>query len=210
MRKRPRPRPGDLVPHPRYGTTSRPRLGDRIAPARLKLTREEIAQSYWGYRGPGVTIFPESAIAADLSRQNFSVVPRTYYVDLLRTCRGCGRPFIFFAREQKHWYETLGFFVDADCVRCVECRQSDRRFRRRFQRYAEHVGRPDLSDKELATLLKDAVFLFEAGVLRNEQRLRRLKNVALARIPSDPAAERIARLIGELEDERKRTALDPP
>jgi hypothetical protein len=114
MSKRARRPTGDLVPHPRYGT--RPLFGDRVAPARLKLTREEIAHSYWGYRGSETMIYPETAVRADVSRQRFSVTPRTYDVDMLKRCRGCRRSFIFFAREQKHWYETLGFSIDADCV----------------------------------------------------------------------------------------------
>jgi hypothetical protein len=60
------------------------------------------------------------------------------------------------------------------------------------------VVRSDPSAQELAALVEEAIYLFEAGVLRSEQRLRRLKNLALARIPAEPATERIVRFIGEL------------
>lgn len=66
---------------------------------------------------------PNTAIVADLSRQTRATVPVTHYFDLDRQCRDCNRSFIFFAQEQKHWYEQLGFGLDSDCVRCVDCRK---------------------------------------------------------------------------------------
>src|SRR5690554_738010 len=61
---------------------------------------------------------PNTAVEADLSRQSPAAVPVTHYFDVKRACRDCGRPFIFYALEQKHWYEELGFCLEADCVRC--------------------------------------------------------------------------------------------
>ena len=179
----------DIVPHPRYG--------DAVVPSGSKASPKEVRASFWRYGSD--TIFPESAIRADTTRQNFTVFPRGYYVDALRKCRTCGRPFIFFAREQQHWYETLGFHIDADCVHCPECRRSDQQLRRRFQRYSESIGRADIDDRDLVTLVGDAVFLWEAGVLRDEQRLRRLRNLARRRIPGSTATTGIDRVIAELE-----------
>jgi hypothetical protein len=120
-------------------------------------------------------------------------------VDTLKQCRDCSRPFIFFAREQQHWYEELGFYIDADCVHCPEYRRSDQQLRRRFRRYSECIGRTDIDDRDLATLVGDAVFLWQAGVLRDEQRLRRLRNLARRRISASTATESINRVIAELE-----------
>jgi hypothetical protein len=120
-------------------------------------------------------------------------------VDILKQCRTCKRPFIFFAREQQHWYEELGFTIDADCVRCVECRKSDQQLRRRFKRYSQSVSRTDLDDRKFVALVEDAVFLFDAGVLRDEQRLRRFRNLARRRIPGSTATTSIDRVITELE-----------
>ncbi len=73
---------------------------------------------------------PAGAVRGDPRRQLFCCeVPRYFYVDADRTCRDCGARFVFSAREQKHWYETLGFRLDANAVRCLSCRRSFRRDR---------------------------------------------------------------------------------
>lgn len=177
--------PRDLVPHPRYG--------NRVVPSGVEVYLPALKRSYLQY---GIErIFPESAIRADVTKQQFSFAPREYYVDILKRCRTCGRRFLFFAREQKHWYETLQFYIYADCVLCPECRHSDQVLRRRFKRYSENVNRTDLKDRQLAGLLEDAVFLFENGLLRNQQQLRRLRNLARKRIPSYQAVRAIERVI---------------
>lgn len=177
--------PSGLVPHPRFG--------DKVVPSGYEASLGEIRNSYWGYRS--ATVFPESAIPADTTKQNFSVFPRGYYVDMLKRCRECGRPFLFFAREQQYWYETLGFYIDADCADCPECRHSHHELRKRFHRFAENIGRPEVSDKDFATLVEDAVFLWKAGILTNEQKLRRLRNLAKKRIPSSAAAASIDEMV---------------
>lgn len=71
---------------------------------------------------------PAGAVRGDPRRQLFCCeIPRYFYVDADRTCRDCGARFVFSAREQKHWYETLGFRLDANAVRCLPCRRSFRR-----------------------------------------------------------------------------------
>jgi hypothetical protein len=71
---------------------------------------------------------PSGAVRGDPRRQLFCCeVPRYFYVDADRTCRDCGVPFVFSAREQKHWYEKLGFRLDANAVRCLPCRRAFRR-----------------------------------------------------------------------------------
>ena len=179
----------DLVPHPRYGVT--------IVPSGLTLSDAELRRRYGSRRDD--VVFPESAIRADPTRQNFTVFPRNFYVDTLRDCRSCGRPFLFFAREQKYWYEVLRFYVDADCVHCPECRRSNQQLQRRFRRYSEQISKSELPESELATLVEDAVFLWNAGILKNEQRLRQLRNLARRRLPGRAATNSIDRLISELK-----------
>lgn len=176
-----------VVPHPRYGST--------VVSSGCNVAPEEIRASFYHYSGE--TIFPESALEADTTRQNFTVVPRRYYVDILKHCRTCRRPFIFFAREQRHWYEVLRFFIDADCVHCPECRRSSQELRRRFRRYSESVARADLNDSCLVQLAEDALFLWKAGVLRDEQRLRTLRNLTMRRIPGAGAATSIDQVLAE-------------
>ena len=120
---RPRPTAGltpdemaALVPHGRYGA--------RPIPSGLTVPEAEIRRGFW--RHDREKLFPESVLLADVAKQNYAIYPRKYYVDMLRRCQGCERPFIFFAREQRHWYETLRFHVEADCVHCPTCRHDMR------------------------------------------------------------------------------------
>ena len=82
----------------------------------------------WTYDPDYRPDLPAGAVRGDPRRQLFCCeVPRYFYVDVDRTCRDCGAPFVFSAREQKHWYETLGFRLDASAVRCLPCRRAYRR-----------------------------------------------------------------------------------
>lgn len=194
MSKRRRSRVTGLVPHPRYGAVS--------VPSGEGLSEETVRASYWGYRD--AELFPESAIVADWKHQNFTTFPRAVYVDLLEHCRDCRRPFLFFAREQKHWYEDLGFYVDARCVRCPTCRKTEGTLRRRFARYAEAVAKPSLDDEALTTALGDALFLWEAGLLRDEGKLRRWKNLATRRLPNAKSTARLVAVVNGLDAEKKK------
>ncbi len=177
-----------IVSHPLYG--------NRSVPSGYGISAQELRAGTWGY--PDDDIFPESAIPADISRQSFCPVARKFYVDILKSCEECGRRFFFFAREQKYWYEDLQFNLSADCVRCPECRRTDQRIRRRFTRYSEAVVREDLNDREFATMIDDAVFLFRAGMIRRNDRLRQLRNLALRRIPNSCAVQSINEAVAEL------------
>lgn len=208
----------DFVRHPRFG--QRPRLTG-LDPNPLDLDVHlnsntsdirEVAARYeavmgtkWPYAhldlGDRPRRIANTAIRADLSRQTPATVPVTHYFDLEVTCRDCQRPFIFFAEEQRHWYEVSGFTLDSDCVRCPECRKTDQTLRKRFQRFSRAVQRADLSDDELATLVADAVFLWDNGLLSKRDKLNRLRNLARRRIPSRRATQAIERLTARLDSE---------
>jgi len=101
-----------FVEHPRYGkrpklTGLNPRHDDEGVWLNPELSDD--------YRIPG------TAIQADLSRQTPATYQVTHYFDVKRFCRDCHRRFIFFAEEQKHWYEELGFPLQADAARCPLC-----------------------------------------------------------------------------------------
>ncbi|MEO7113328.1 MAG: zinc-ribbon domain containing protein [Polyangiaceae bacterium] len=55
--------------------------------------------------------------------------PIEVYGPIERTCRDCKQELVFSAAEQKHWYETLGFFIDATAVRCPACRKIEQKKR---------------------------------------------------------------------------------
>ena len=86
----------------------------------------------------GARVIPGTAIEADVSRQTAATIPVTHYYDLEKVCRDCGRHFLFFAEEQKFWYEELQLPLEADAVRCVECRRQVRVFADQKKRY-EHL-----------------------------------------------------------------------
>ena len=165
-----------------------------------EVSLDDIRRSFWRYAlavavmpnfsiKPGRTpagcvssdcIFVSSAISADVYKQKYGVFPRRFYIDTLKQCRDCGKSFIFFALEQRHWYEALGFWIDSDCVRCSICRVKDQRIRKAQQRYSDRVIKiPSLSEREFSTLLRDGLLLAESGLLKDDTKLRRLRNIGL-------------------------------
>lgn len=181
-KKKSKEAPQDFVRHPRYGNAP--------FPSGLDIAEETIRRGFWGLASG--TIFPETVLVADPEKQNYSICPRRYYVDVSRTCRRCRRPFIFSAREQRYWFETLRFWIDADCVHCSDCRRESRVIQRRLRRYSDVVARADPSDKELMFLVDDALYLLERDVLKNLSTLGAVKNRALKAIAHYPGVAALA------------------
>lgn len=174
----------DLVEHPRFGRTPRP-TGARVSEAELRT-------SFW--RLQNEMFFPETAIRADLTRQHPHDLdfPMPWYVDILKTCRDCGRRFIFFAEEQRYWYEQLRFKLDADCVRCPACRKDDQVRRAAFDRYTRSIGAAALGAADLSQLVVDVMLLWHEGMITDAQKVHRVKNMARQRLPD---AEETAAII---------------
>lgn len=89
----------------------------------------------------------------------------THYFDARRVCRKCERPFLFFAEEQKHWYEDLRFPLESDCLDCPPCRKDEQRLRAIRQKYdalLEEAARTPTATLELVecglALVESAVF----------------------------------------------------
>ena len=179
MSRRSQTNSGNFVPHPRYGSEP--------IPSGLKVSEEEIRHGFW--RLTRDKIFPESVLLADPEKQNYAIYPRRYYVDVQRICRTCHRPFIFFAREQRYWFETLRFFVDADCVLCPDCRRESRSVQRRLRRYSDLHAKSAPSRKELMFLVDDAAYLLERGALQNLSNVGAVKNRAAKIIPEYPGVQ---------------------
>ncbi|MEM1276694.1 MAG: zinc-ribbon domain containing protein [Pseudomonadota bacterium] len=150
------------VDHPRYG--NRPILSGE------RWTLEQIRQAYWGYCRQQV-IYPESAITADLSRQRFGYAPRRVYVDMEQVCRTCRRKFLFFALEQKFWFEVLGFFCDAQCHHCQECRHERHLFQRSIEEYGDLLKKAGKSRKDWGRLEELGTALFELGYITKPETL---------------------------------------
>jgi len=138
---------------------------------------------------------PNTAIIADLNRQAAATVQVTHYFDLKRICRDCRKPFIFFAEEQKYWYEVLRFGLDSDCVRCVPCRKGHQVISHSRQRYEELFHISDRSTDENFEIVDCCLSLIEGSVF-SPKRLQFVRTV-LNRMRSS-TDESIASRLNEL------------
>ena len=178
--KRPSTRRTSYVPHPRLGDRPRfngldvehlkhgvylrhPHTEERLLALHKRWQRAGIDPLYLGFCVPG------TAIAADWSRQVGSCMPRTHYYDIERRRRGCDRMFLFYAEEQRHWYEELQFPIDADCVRCVPRRKHAQALDRLKARHDALCGRDDHPPEEALELAAARLELVEAGVFNPRQ-----------------------------------------
>lgn len=187
LRKSPKPatRPGQYVAHPRYGSSPRP--------SGVKIPEADLRRDFWRLHGD--TLFAETALIAETEKQNFAIYPRKYYVDVLRSCHTCHRPFIFFAKEQRYWFETLRFFVDADCVHCPDCRRESRAVQRRLRRYSDLFAKSEPTRKDLMFLVDDGAYLLACGVLKNLSNIGSVMNRAMKDIPEYPGIASLAEAI---------------
>jgi len=154
----------EYVVHPRYG--------DKPMYSGNNYSRDEIINSFWSYRRD--KIFQETAIPANISNQNYSICPRKLYVDIEKSCRQCKRPFLFFAMEQKYWYEDLHFYVDADCVKCVECRKKEQSIKFLMIEYENLLKNNDRTNEQTKRLKQVALKLFQVGYITNENKVNQI------------------------------------
>lgn len=128
---------------------------------------------------------PGTAIKADPSKQNRPTIPVTHYYDIECDCRSCRRQFIFFAEEQKHWYEELGFRLEVDCVLCPPCRKRVQSLATKRAAYERLVKSKNRDWRENLQMVNYAVSLSEEGVFS-----RRVVERMRAALKTVPAEER--------------------
>jgi hypothetical protein len=73
-----------------------------------------------------VDIDYDSAVRADTSRQDYSVAPRYWYLDLTFVCQRCKQRFVWTRDEQRFWFEELRFWIDSHPSLCRQCRATKR------------------------------------------------------------------------------------
>lgn len=156
----------DLVPHPRYGAQ----------PQYTGLHPEKAAGASLHWRDSFVAPIPGTAVPARPNRQRPATIPPTHYFDRLRHCRDCGLAFLFHAREQQHWYEELGFGLDADCVRCVPCRKQQQRLARLRRRYESLLRESPATPHTMLDLADCSLALVEAGAF-HPRRLEQVRHL---------------------------------
>jgi hypothetical protein len=151
------------VEHPRHGQRPR-RTGLDPSPYGWKVQLDPNAR------------IPGTALKANPDKQNHPTVPVSHYYDIEKVCRDCERHFIFFAEEQKYWYETLQFPLDSDCVRCSDCRKTDQFLSRNRSSYERLANSKHRDWKDNLKMAKSALTLVENGVFGSKvvQKIRRL------------------------------------
>lgn len=173
----------ELVAHPHYGK----------APALCgeKLPR---AAKFGIYQHQPAWTFPASGIRANESKQNYSVIPRTEYLDVLCRCRDCQRWFIFFAKEQQYWFEELQFFVDSCCVHCPECRHLRRQRHREEQEFASLQKETQPTPEQITRLLELTIALWNRQFIRKRSLLDSTIRLVLTHDPSNVMFEKVREL----------------
>ena len=92
---------------------------------------------------------PSDSIRANPLLQNYtSSGPAYFYQDQKRHCVQCRETFVFSAKEQRFWYETLQFSMHTDAVRCVDCRRKRRTLKSAQVRYAKVAAFADSNEPE--------------------------------------------------------------
>ncbi len=81
-----------------------------------------------------------SAERADTSKQNYTVCPRYWYIDVSFECQDCKKSFVWLAKEQKLWFEEYGHYVDSQANACRNCRHLRRRRKNLRKEYDQIVG----------------------------------------------------------------------
>ena len=145
-----------------------------------------------------------TAITADLSKQTPATIPITHYYDEDRTCHNCARHFIFFALEQKYWYEELKFPLDADCVCCSTCRKANQKIALQQKRYEELCHIENRTIDEMFEMANCCLTLIEQGFFsdRQTEHVRAIIN----QLPTDQhVGKNFEELITRLNNFEKRT-----
>jgi hypothetical protein len=154
--------------HPRYGR--RPRFTG------LDVADTPDGRVYCHWHSPRDVRVPGTAVAADPSRQGKATLPVTHYFDAKRVCRRCSQPFLFFAEEQKHWYEELRFPLEADCLDCAACRSDEHRLQAARRRYEALRTQATRTQAETLDLVDCGVTLVEAALF-SRKLLARLRGL---------------------------------
>ena len=134
-----------------------------------------------------IRVHPETAVQANVSRQNYSVLPHDWYVDADYRCPRCGEEFCFTVAEQRHWYEELGFTVDSKAKHCLACRRDLRRLKATKQEYDREIASTlcsqDIARKQrLITVIDE---LCEGG-LELPEKIRENRRILAQQIAKQP------------------------
>lgn len=138
----------------------------------------------------------ERACAAKPWVQTFcDFMPYFAYFDRAMICKDCGERFVFSAREQQHWYETLHFWVQSQPTRCATCRRRRRQEKQAQAELQTELDRQDSNDAE--HLLRIAELYRQIG---SSAKAREYLGRARNRAASDKQQREIEQQIEALRD----------
>lgn len=152
-----------------------------------KLPQNMPVHFFGGFGNGGARLDYASAVKADVSKQNYSVAPRYWYIDATMRCVDCDALYLFSATEQKVWYEEFGFYVDSTPRCCPECRRQRRFAKSLRQEYdreiASAVAGKDLSIKSRMVEVIDCLCELgkELPAAMNEHRKQMANQLAKAK-----------------------------
>ncbi|WP_040554686.1 zinc-ribbon domain-containing protein [Rheinheimera sp. A13L] len=152
------------VNHPRYGNLP--------IPSEFSFTADEIEKGHWRYST--LRYLSNTAIPADTSKQYFAIYPRSIYVDIEEQCELCGRLFLFYALEQKYWFEKLQFWIDAHCTRCITCRQKNQNVRKMQKCYQELMKKVIKTERETTQLKAVTLELYQLGYIKDTGKINHM------------------------------------
>ncbi|MBA3237056.1 MAG: zinc-ribbon domain containing protein [Parachlamydiaceae bacterium] len=112
-----------VLPHPLYGEIP-------AAQGMYTTKHGNVISSGFYYPDPNyVPSLPPGAIRGNVGLQEFCPIhhfPKYFYVDEEVECVQCRDKFVFFAGEQKFWYESLKFNFHSHAINCQACRKQNR------------------------------------------------------------------------------------
>ncbi len=92
-------------------------------------------------------------------------------MDLKKLCVKCNRWFLFYAEEQRYWFETLGFYIDADCTKCIDCRKKEQSIKVMQREYEVLKKNDERTVEETRKLKNIALELYQLGYIKNKSKI---------------------------------------
>jgi len=98
----------------------------------------------------------DTAIPASIEAQHYTVCPRYWYVDAWIQCADCDNLPLFSKEEQRHWYETLKFWIGSFPDRCKSCQKASKEMHQQLDYIRIHCRDAKKAEKVQA-MLKEVV-----------------------------------------------------
>ena len=84
--------------------------------------------------------FSTAIRSQNVLEQDFTSVPRHWFIDAWFVCRRCKEEFCWTAEEQKNWFDEWKFYVDSVPHCCKPCRQAIRSQKQLRDQYAVGIA----------------------------------------------------------------------